>query len=172
MNLVLKHCTENDLEELLDISARTFSEAFESQNNPEDFQAYMKTAFSREKILGELTDPNSLFFFSQDGQDLLGYFKLNFHDAQTEIKDPAAAELERIYVTSEYQGMKIGQWMLEQALEIAQSKNKKYLWLGVWKKNTRAVEFYKKNGFEIFGEHPYYIGEDKQIDWLMKRELE
>ena len=80
-------------------------------------------------------------------------------------------ELERIYVKSEFQRNKIGLFMLNNIKRIATSKNKSYLWLGVWEKNGKAIRFYEKNGFIKFGKHPYYIGTDKQMDWLMKLNL-
>jgi len=49
---------------------------------------------------------------------------------------------------------------------------KEIVWLGVWEKNNRAISFYKKWGFEKFGEHSFTLGDDIQNDWLMKKELE
>ncbi len=43
------------------------------------------------------------------------------------------------------------------------------VWLGVWKENPRAVSFYQRHGFEIFGEHDYLIGTDLQRDYLMSQ---
>ena len=35
------------------------------------------------------------------------------------------------------------------ALEIAKSKSFKYVWLGVWEQNLKAIRFYEKNGFNV-----------------------
>jgi len=45
------------------------------------------------------------------------------------------------------------------------------IWLGVWEHNHNAVHFYKQWGFEIFGAHPFILGDDKQTDVLMKKQL-
>ena len=45
------------------------------------------------------------------------------------------------------------------------------MWLGVWKRNPDAVEFYKKMGFEIFGEHTFTVGNEEQSDWMMDIKL-
>jgi len=55
--------------------------------------------------------------------------------------------------------------------QLALKTGKSFLWLGVWEKNIRAISFYKEHGFVKFGKHPYYIGKDKQMDWLMRYEL-
>jgi ribosomal protein S18 acetylase RimI-like enzyme len=171
MNLHLAKCTNTDLDKLISISRETFIDAFEKQNNPDDFKAYMKNAFSREQISRELSHPQMSFYLVYSEDEPIGYFKLNENEAQGDIKDNNAIELERIYVKSPFQRNKIGEFMLNHIKGIAISKNKSYLWLGVWKKNNTAIRFYEKNGFIKFGEHPYYIGSDKQMDWLMKLNL-
>ncbi|MGB5647238.1 MAG: GNAT family N-acetyltransferase, partial [Muriicola sp.] len=80
-------------------------------------------------------------------------------------------ELERIYVLTHYQGQGIGDWIMEQVIRLAKEAEKRFIWLGVWEKNTAAIRFYEKKGFIKFGKHPYYIGKDKQMDWLMKLDL-
>ena len=171
MNLHLSKCTNSDLDRLISISRKTFIDAFENQNNPDDFRAYMETAFSREPILRELINPQMSFYLVYSEDEPIAYFKLNEDEAQRDIKDENAIELERIYVKSKFQRNKIGHFMLNNIKHIAVSKNKSYLWLGVWEKNGKAIRFYEKNGFIKFGKHPYYIGTDKQMDWLMKLNL-
>jgi len=50
----------------------------------------------------------------------------------------------------------------------AKKLNTEYLWLGVWDKNTGAIRFYERNGFVKFDEHPFYMGDELQTDYLMK----
>jgi ribosomal protein S18 acetylase RimI-like enzyme len=47
----------------------------------------------------------------------------------------------------------------------------KYVWLGVWEQNHRALQFYKKNGFVPFDTHIFKLGNDEQTDIMMKLEL-
>lgn len=171
MNLSFKICALKDLDVLIKLSRETFGVAFEKDNNPKDFRNYINEAFSRERLKFELLNPNSSFYFTYLKDNLVGYFKLNINDAQSEKFEEQCMELERIYVLNEFQGRKIGRQMLAQAIEVAKSKDMSFLWLGVWQKNTNAVRFYKRHNFKTFSEHPYYIGKDKQMDWLMKLDL-
>ena len=81
-------------------------------------------------------------------------------------------EIERIYVKSSHHGKKVGQLLYSKALDIAFLKDKKYIWLGVWEENKRAVNFYKKNGFEEFDKHIFRLGNDEQTDLMMKKILD
>ncbi len=171
MPLHFKKCTSRELDELVEISRKTFVDSFEKDNDPEDFKNYIEAAFEKSNIAKQLRNPCSYFYFSfKDGQ-LAGYFKLNIEDAQTDINSEEAIELERIYVLKDFQGQQIGKHMLQEAIKLASQFEKKYMWLGVWEKNTDAIRFYQKNGFIKFDTHPYYIGKDKQTDWLMRVEL-
>lgn len=157
-----------DLDRLVMIAKKTFVDAFEQDNNPTDFQEYVEIAFSKVQLKKELENPRSVFYFVFDTEVMVGYFKLNEGYAQTDLKLTESIELERIYVLQEFQGKKIGAGILQEALKIASTKKKEFIWLGVWQKNKAAIRFYEKYGFEKFESHPYYIGDDRQIDWLMR----
>lgn len=165
----LRKCTSFDLEVLLWISKETFVDTFEKDNDPNDFQQYVESAFTKKKIEEELQNQDSDFYFIYVEQELAGYFKLNRAKAQTDVNDAKSIELERIYVLKAYQGKQIGRWMLDKAIEISKEQNGiQYLWLGVWERNTKAIRFYERNGFSKFDQHSFYIGKDEQIDWLMR----
>lgn len=161
--------TTADLGTLLSISKQTFFDAFEALNNPDDFKAYTDAAFTAEKLLSELENPNSEFYFTVYQDEIAGYIKLNFAGAQTEFQDMEALEVERIYVSSAYQNKQVGQLMLSFAVDTARNRNLKYIWLGVFEKNTNAIRFYERHGFLKFGNHYFMVGTDKQTDILMKR---
>lgn len=171
MALSVKKCVLKDLHELIEISRSTFITAFKKDNNTDDFNAYMNSAFSKERIRSELINPDSTFYFIFLEKELVGYLKLNENNAQSEQFDEPSIELERLYVLNEFQGKQIGKHALLRVLEIAKNKGLRFLWLGVWEHNQDAIRFYKRYGFKRFGSHPYMLGNDKQTDWLMKYEL-
>lgn len=167
-HLTFRECTVSDLDTLIQISKDTFIAAFEAENEPEDFREYIASAFSREQLKKELLNVDSQFYFVFENMDLVGYFKVNSGQAQTDVKDKNSLELERIYVVDGHQGKGIGAWMLQQIINLAKHKDMAYVWLGVWEHNPGAIRFYQKHGFTKFGTHPYYIGNDKQTDWLLR----
>ena len=161
----------DDLETLRYLSIQTFKETFEEVNTEEDMQKYLLENLSIEKLKTELENVNSEFYFAENNDEILGYLKLNFKDAQTEKLEENHFEIERIYVLKAFLGQKIGQILFDKAIEIGREKNLEYVWLGVWEENHRAIRFYGKNGFEIFGKHDFVLGEDVQTDLLMKMKI-
>ena len=171
MELVLLKCTTNQLDVLLEISRSTFRDTFEHLNDPKDFQEYIEEAFERTKIESQLNGTDHIYYLVCKEEEPVAYFKLNRSAAQTDLADPDSLEIERIYVRKEYQGLKIGKWMIDQIIGFAQKEGMEYLWLGVWEKNRAAIRFYQRLGFIKFREHAFYIGKDKQTDWLMRLDI-
>ena len=171
MQLVFKKCSVGDLDQLVQISKATFIDAFGADNSADDFKVYIDFAFNKSKLTEELDNPCTSFFFVYADNVLVGYFKLNEKDAQSDLKGEDSLELERIYIIPEFQGKGLGKRMLQQVKKLASQSIKTFLWLGVWEHNKAAIKFYEINGFSKFGMHPYYIGKDKQMDWLMRFDL-
>jgi ribosomal protein S18 acetylase RimI-like enzyme len=160
-----------DAETLLAFSKKTFYEFFAHLNDPANMDAYSSIAFTHQSTVEQINNPCSEFYFSLYEDNIVGYIKLNFSNAQTEFKDKNALEVERIYVSGEHHGKRIGKQLLDFAIDIASSKQFDYVWLGVWEHNNKAIGFYEHNGFETFSSHQFMLGDDKQVDLLMKRYL-
>jgi len=168
MKLTFKRCDQNDLMELMSISRSTYFNAFIAENSAENMRMYLDFAFSKSTLNDVLKNKESEFYFAYLMDVVVGYFKINWGDAQKDLKEKDGFEIERIYVLKEFQRKKLGQQMLDKIIEIAKGRNLKYIWLGVWEKNIKAIRFYERNGFERFGEHDFMLGEEKQTDHLMK----
>lgn len=161
----------DDLSPIQEISQQTFIETFADVNTAEDMNQYLSDSFNEERLTSELSNPESEFYFAEvDGQPA-GYLKVNFGDAQTDVQDKNALELERIYVLKEFLGKRVGQILLDKTLQRAREASMDYVWLGVWEHNHRAKKFYSKNGFVEFGRHDFWLGSDKQTDLMMRLEI-
>ncbi len=161
----------SELDELQSISRQTFSETFDDTNTESDMRKYLSENLSINTLTNEMLVPDSEFYFALLENKVIGYLKLNFGKAQTELQDQKALEIERIYVLKEFHGKKVGQILYDFTLQIATRIKADYVWLGVWEKNFRAISFYKKNGFVEFDKHSFILGEDEQTDIMMKLKI-
>ena len=160
-----------DVEDLQIISKQTFFETFANENSESDMRNYLDENLSLDTLKKELFNTKSEFYVLSFNEKIIGYLKLNFGEAQTELKNNSSLEIERIYVLKEFHGQNIGQLLYNKALEITTKHSIKEIWLGVWEKNKRAISFYKKNGFIEFDTHIFKLGNDEQIDIMMKLTL-
>jgi len=166
--ITLRKIQPSNLRQLQYIGKQTFIETFAHLNTEADMQEYLNKSFTDEVLLNELDNPNSAFYFAEKDTHVIGYLKLNFGTAQTEMQGDDAVEIERIYVLREFHGQKVGQLLYDKAIEIAQQRNAGFVWLGVWEKNERAIAFYEKNRFVAFDKHTFRLGTDIQTDIMMK----
>ncbi len=169
--IVFKKCTPDDLETLCALSRKTYEQTFAPLNTPENMRAYLDKAFDLKKLRDELSDNHSTFYFLFQAHELCGYLKLNETPSQTDLNDAQSLELERIYVDEKFQGKGFGRVLMEQAIKISRERKKVYIWLGVWEKNEKAIDFYQKNGFYKIGTHPFMMGEEEQTDFIMRKDL-
>jgi|SRR6478672_8413734 len=169
--IMVRKISTDDLPALKIIAAKTFVETYGSVNTAENMQLYLDNQFSASVLQMELEDKNTVWYFAEDHGIPVGYLKLNLGVAQTDVKDNTSLEIERIYVLNAYQGKAIGQKLFEQSVQLARELGLNYIWLGVWDQNQKALHFYRKNGFEEFGNHIFKLGEDEQNDILLKKIL-
>ena len=170
-NVEIKKVKLADISALQSIGKQTFVETFAEHNTANDMQMYLNNNLSTQKLTDELNVPNSEFYFALADNNVIGYLKINYGQAQTELKDKASLEIERIYVLKDFHGKKVGQVLYDKAICIAKEINAEYVWLGVWEKNPRAIKFYQKNGFLEFDKHIFKLGNDKQTDIMMRLKL-
>lgn len=170
-SISIQKVTLNDLEKLQKIGQQTFFETFSTGNSDNNMTAYLEESFAIEKLTQELQNVNSFFYFALSNEGIVGYLKLNIGNSQTEKQNDNTLEIERIYVSKEFHGKQVGQSLYDKALIEANNHGVDYIWLGVWERNARAIRFYEKNGFFEFGQHIFKLGEDDQIDILMKKSL-
>jgi len=164
-------CTVADLSTLKQLALTTFVHSFGHQNTPENMAIYTRKAFSDENVLLELSNPDSQFYFAHYQGEAIGYLKVNFGPAQTDLKEASGMEIERIYIKASFQGQRIGAQLFDFAQQLANTKQMSYIWLGVWDQNQRAIQFYEKQGFTAFDTHAFYLGNDRQTDILMRKDL-
>lgn len=169
--IIIKKVTVADIQQLQLIGKVTFTETFAEHNTAEDMQKYLEERFSTEQLISEVNNANSEFYFALINDDVVGYLKLNFGAAQTELKIKNSTEIERIYVLNKFHGKKVGQILFDTAYNIAKKNKSDCIWLGVWENNPKAIHFYEKNGFTEFDKHIFKLGNDEQTDIMMRLEL-
>jgi diamine N-acetyltransferase len=169
--IVIREAIEQDAEALAEIGSITFYEAFAAQNNPVDMAIYIEQQFNVEKVREELKDPKNLFLMVDVAGELAAYTKVRFGSSAQGLEGKKVVEIERIYVLNHFQALGIGASLLSYITKHVLEKGVEVIWLGVWEQNHKAIRFYRRWGFEVFGSHVFMLGTDAQNDLMMKKEL-
>ena len=141
----------DDAKMLSELGAKTFYDTFAKDNTPENMAAHLKKSFSPEIQLAELANPDHIFLIVEDESQAIGYAQLILNSQEEFITGTSPLEVRRIYAAQEYIGKGVGKSLMQAAIREAEQRGCDSVWLGVWEKNPRAIEFYKRWGFKEVG---------------------
>lgn len=171
MNLSVRYATIDDAELIADISRKTFYETFAPLNSSANMEIFMKVQFTRGRLMMEVGQPGHTFLLAYNNKEVAGYAKLRDTKYPPKLDSNNALEIARLYAMPHMIGKGVGKLLMEKSLEIASDAMKDAVWLGVWKQNKKAIDFYSSWGFEIFNECDFILGNEVQKDWLMRKKL-
>ena len=167
----IRYGTTEDAKMLAELGARTFYDTFAKDNTPENIDAYLKKSFSPEIQFNELSQPDIIFLIAEFEDMPIGYAQLMINSKDESIKSTQPLEIRRIYASKEYLGRGVGKELMQATISEAKLRGCDCIWLGVWEKNQRAIDFYKKWDFREVGTHIFSVGDDPQNDFVMELEL-
>jgi ribosomal protein S18 acetylase RimI-like enzyme len=167
MHSEIKQANVNDVAALCQLAADTFYETFRPYNTEEDIQAYIKKAYDLQVISKQLANTQQYYFaIAYVNEKPAGYIKLIFNQAHPKLSGKVA-ELEKIYVLKSNWDTKNGAALMQHAIENCKQQGFEKLFLGVWEENERAVNFYRKFGFEVFDTRQFQLGNRLCEDYMM-----
>lgn len=169
--LTITVATPNDAELLTNLGITTFRETFMPDNKQEDMDKYIAEEMNPERITAELNNRENLFLIAASNGTIAGYAKMRATKRPAGLDSEHPLELERLYVLQEFHDRKVGAGLMEYCIRYAKDNKHDALWLGVWEHNHRAISFYTKWGFSVFGSHIFRLGSDDQTDILMMKML-
>ena len=148
----------------------TFTETFGHLfRDKQDLLEYYNATFSVEKLETSIAKPNNVFWIAFVNRLPVGYAKLKLNATSEFITLENTCQLQKIYVLKDFLSMKIGFELQNQLLEKAKELGFSKIWLSVLNSNKRAIDFYKRNGFELIGHHDFQIGKENfEFDALSK----
>lgn len=170
-NIIIRLASANDADLIAELSRQTFYETFAPDNTKQNMDKFMNERFTHGALAAEVTMPGNIFFLAYSGNDAAGYVRMRESKNPPQLKNVKAIEIARIYAAKNAIGKGVGGALMKKCIEIALKKDCEVIWLGVWEKNKRAIDFYERWGFEKFNEHDFVLGSDIQRDWLMKKFL-
>jgi len=167
----IRKASRDDAELLSELGTRTFRDAFGADNDPQDLEEYIASAFTPAQIASELADPTVTFLLAYAAEKSVGYAKLKVGKVPECVHGFKPVELVRLYVEKDDIGQGYGAALMAACIEEARHSGYETLWLGVWERNELALDFYRRWDFSKVGSKEFVVGEDVQKDHIMERSL-
>lgn len=168
-DIKIRFAVKEDAELIAEMSRISFYDAFAKDNTKEDMEIFMNEQFTKAALMKEVEEGDGIFLLAYLNNEPCGYARMRLTNKEQIMANEHAIEIARIYALQNVVGKGVGSALMQSCLDYAAHQQKTTIWLGVWEKNATAIAFYKRWGFEQFGEHSFLLGTDLQTDWLMKR---
>jgi ribosomal protein S18 acetylase RimI-like enzyme len=168
---VIRPAAVGDAEALAALAEKTFRDAFAADNDPGDMDEHCRRSFSPAIQREQIADPLIVTLVAIHGQGHMAGFAQLRPGSPAQGFAPEPIELWRFYVDAAYHGRGLAQQLMDAMLEAAAQRGARTIWLGVWERNGRAQNFYRKSGFVDIGSHGFTLGSDPQTDRLMARSI-
>lgn len=143
-DLIIKKATIKDLECIQELNKKLFVREFEKYNK----LLNIEWTFGDEgtKYFKELIQ-DDFVYITEINNNIVGYLAGCIHD-RNECFVEQFAEIENMYIESQYRRLKIGSKLISRFKEYCKENNVKYIKVSAWNENIEAINFYKNNKFE------------------------
>ena len=149
--------TEKDHNSIVSIGKISVEESHRGSSSAEVMNEFLERNYNSDAIKKELSDINNIYFIINYNDKPVGFSKIILNAKHPNIITENVTKLDRIYLLTEFYGLKLGLELLNFNIELAKNNNQSGIWLYAWIGNMRAVNFYLKAGFTIIGSHKFYV---------------
>lgn len=172
-DVVIRAPTAADAKALGDLGRRTFIDTFVTGFRipyPEaDLAAFLDASFSPEATASRLAEPGAAWWVAERDGALLAFANAGPNTLPHADGRASHAELRRLYVAAEAQGLGLGTRLLALSLDWMEAHTDGPLWIGVWSGNLKAQKLYAGHGFEKAGEYQYPVGTWRDDEFILRR---
>ena len=166
--LSIRRATADDAEALSVVGSATMLETYADKIPGRDIVAHCMRRHSVAVYAAWLADPDVAIWITETAlHAAAGYLVLMPAALPEPRPHPDDLEVQRIYVLSRFHGTSAGHALMNRAIAETKARRKRQLLLGVLKTNTRAVGFYRRQGFTEIGTRTFQVGTSVFDDYVM-----
>lgn len=157
---------------LAELGRTSFIDAFGHLYRVEDLNAFLDATYTPETLSADLGNPNRVFRIAEDAGHMVGYCKLGLDQSlDYDSGDIATMELKQLYLLGSQTGSGIGGAFMDWTLDQAQKRGFEQIILSVWSENHGGQRFYRRHGFEKWGDTIFMVGEQRDDEFIFGRRV-
>ncbi|HYM35003.1 MAG TPA: GNAT family N-acetyltransferase [Steroidobacteraceae bacterium] len=165
--LIIRNASLADLDELVVFARNAFRDTYRGLDDPQDIEDYCLNELTPNYFSEHINASAAKVLLAISENELVGYAIVTQSPTPECVKTPAAIELARLYLRVDKKGLGLGASLMRAVQNEARRFHAQSIWLSVYDRNTRAVEFYRKWGFVDVGAKPFRFGGRIYFDPVM-----
>ena len=142
-NIQLSTILDSDSESLFRLMSEIYPVAY-SHFWTDHGDWYVKSQYSKENILKELSEEKSDYYFILFNNEIIGNFRIIWDEKLKGVSEEKQVKLHRLYLHQKTQGKGIGKKLVFWLEEKAKENNYQIIWLDAMNEQEQAFQFYKK----------------------------
>jgi ribosomal protein S18 acetylase RimI-like enzyme len=169
----LRPATQADVPALARLGRESFRAAFEPLYDPADLAAFLNDVYDDRVVAGEVADTRCIHRLAWQGADLVGFCKLILASPYLEhsgATNPIA--LGQLYTDPARTGQGVGALLMDWALGHARGAGHDAVQLSVYCDNTGAQRFYARYGFRKIADIDFWVGGQRDDEFLLELRLD
>ena len=171
-DFALRPATSADAPALSALGRDSFVAKFGHLYRPEDLAAFLAESHAQDVVERHLADPAMRVMLAEAEGTLLGYCRIVLDCGWPEhARGARAIELRHLYTAPAATGRGIGAALLGWALAEAKREGADEMQLSVWSGNDGAQRFYRRYGFEKVADIDFWVGRQRDDEYLFARML-
>ena len=135
-----------------------------------EFSDYVLSTFTVEKIRNSILDNNKFIYIAEIDNHLIGCLEIAFN-VKCPVETETGPEIAVLYLLERYTGMGIGKTLLNRSLSLCDELKFISVWLTVYLKNEKAINFYLKQNFIDAGTTYFEMGGNRYENKIMIRKI-
>ena len=163
--VTFKETTEKGIPLIRTLAEKSWKSSYKEILSTEQIDYMLQNMYSAEEILSHLENPNYHYFIIEENSIPAGFIGFENHYEEKTTK------LHRIYLLQDFKGKGLGKAALQFLKEKVSEASDNRIILNV-NKNNAAQKMYESQGFRVYAEGIFDIGNDYVMDdYLMEYHL-
>ena len=139
----IRPAREDEIQDLQILNDEVFTD--NHKYDPDIFLGWAKSEKGRSYFAEVVSDQDSICLIAEDEGKKIGYIAAG--PLHFDYRRSKYIEVQNMGVIPEYRSKGVGTMLLDECLKIAKSKGYQKAYVNSYIANTKAVDFYRKNGF-------------------------
>ena len=149
--LVLRAGAPEDADCVGVLAMQVFLDTYATEGIRPDLAREVLAGYSPEAFRRRLAQAGSRFVLAERSGHLAGFAELALDRSLPDARPAKGAELVRLYVQRPFHRQGVGTALLRRAEQLAIGAGEATMWLTAWEGNQRALDFWRRRGFEERG---------------------
>ena len=162
----IKKATLEDIDIIRSLASVVFPHTYKEILSPEQLEYMMEWMYSPTNLKKQMTEDGHIYYLAFRGDEPAGYLSI-------QPEGEHIYHLQKIYVLPNYQGMKLGKMLFQQAIDSIKELHPApcQMRLNVNRQN-KAIDFYRNMGMYKMAEGDFHIGNGYYMnDYIMALDI-